>query len=63
MLENLRVNLRKPLAGMIILGLGLLLSAVGVSPVTFKRGEHADMDSWTRPYSESEREQLMRQIS
>ena len=40
-----------------------LLSRVGVSPHTYKLGEHADMQSWTRPYTESEREQILRQIS
>jgi protease-4 len=40
-----------------------LLSKIGVSPVTFKRGESADIQSWTRPYTDKEREQLKRQIA
>lgn len=40
-----------------------LLSSIGVSPITFKRGDHADMQSWTRPYTDGERALLMRQIT
>lgn len=35
-----------------------LLSKVGIDVTTFKRGEHADAESWARPYTEKERERL-----
>ncbi len=43
--------------------LSALLERIGVNAHTFKKGEHADIQSWTRPYSESEKEQILRQIS
>ncbi len=39
-----------------------LLDKVGVDVTMFKRGPHADMSSWTRPYTPKERERLMAQI-
>jgi protease-4 len=39
-----------------------LLDKVGIDVATFKRGEHADMESWTRPYTPEERRKLLGQI-
>jgi len=39
-----------------------LLDKVGIEVATFKRGEHADMESWTRPYTPEERRKLLGQI-
>ncbi|MBW2277030.1 MAG: signal peptide peptidase SppA [Deltaproteobacteria bacterium] len=39
-----------------------LLDKVGIDVTTFKRGEHADMESWTRPYTPEERRKLLGQI-
>jgi len=40
-----------------------LLDKVGIDVATYKRGAHADMDSWTRPYTPEERRKLLGQIS
>lgn len=40
-----------------------LLGKVGIDVTTFKRGAHADMESWTRPYTPEERRKLLGQIS
>lgn len=40
-----------------------LLDKVGIDVTTFKRGAHADMESWTRPYTPEERRKLLGQIS
>jgi protease-4 len=40
-----------------------LLDKVGIDVTTFKRGVHADMESWTRPYTPEERRKLLGQIS
>jgi protease-4 len=39
-----------------------LLDKVGIDVTTYKRGEHADMESWTRPYTPEERRKLLGQI-
>lgn len=39
-----------------------LLEKVGVDVTTHKRGAHADMESWTRPYTPEERRKLLSQI-
>lgn len=39
-----------------------LMDRIGVNMVTLKRGEHADLDSWHRPYTPEEREILQKQI-
>ncbi len=39
-----------------------LLEKIGVNVVTFKRGAHADAESWARPYTAGERKRLMIQI-
>jgi protease-4 len=39
-----------------------LLDKVGIDVATYKRGEHADMESWTRPYTPEERRKLLGQI-
>jgi protease IV len=39
-----------------------LLDKVGVGVTTFKRGLHADAQSWTRPYTAEERKRLLDQI-
>ncbi|MCP4674825.1 MAG: signal peptide peptidase SppA [Deltaproteobacteria bacterium] len=39
-----------------------LLEKIGVDVVTFKRGAHADAESWARPYTAGERKRLMTQI-
>lgn len=39
-----------------------LLDKIGVDVAMFKRGPHADVSSWTRPYTPEERERLMSQI-
>jgi protease-4 len=39
-----------------------LLGKLGISTTTFKRGEHADIESIFSPYSEAERERLERSI-
>ncbi len=40
----------------------LLLEKVGVSTTTYKRGAHADVNSWMRPYTPEERKRMMTQI-
>jgi protease IV len=40
-----------------------LLDKVGIDVTTYKRGAHADMESWTRPYTPEERRKLLGQIS
>lgn len=39
-----------------------LLDKVGISTTTFARGEHADLQSWTRPYTIEERKKLTGQL-
>jgi protease-4 len=39
-----------------------LLGKIGVGVTTFKRGERADMESWTRAYTPDERRRLLGQI-
>jgi len=39
-----------------------LLGKIGVDVTTYKRGSHADMESWTRPYTPEERRKLLGQI-
>jgi protease-4 len=39
-----------------------LLGKVGIDITTYKRGDHADMESWTRPYTPEERRKLLGQI-
>ncbi|MBN2343260.1 MAG: signal peptide peptidase SppA, partial [Deltaproteobacteria bacterium] len=39
-----------------------LLEKVGISTTTFSRGEHADLQSWTRPYTTEERKKLTGQL-
>ncbi|HUT79511.1 MAG TPA: signal peptide peptidase SppA, partial [Polyangia bacterium] len=39
-----------------------LLRKIGVGVTTWKRGEHADMESWTRTYTPDERRRLLGQI-
>lgn len=39
-----------------------LLGKIGVDVAILKRGAHADMNSWFRPYTAEERERLLRQI-
>jgi protease-4 len=39
-----------------------LLGKIGVDVAIFKRGTHADMNSWFRSYTAEERERLQRQI-
>lgn len=39
-----------------------LLDKVGIDISTHKRGAHADMESWTRPYTPEERRKLLGQI-
>jgi protease-4 len=39
-----------------------LLDKIGISTTVFKRGIHADIQSWVRPYSDQEREKLGRQL-
>ncbi|MBW2531849.1 MAG: signal peptide peptidase SppA, partial [Deltaproteobacteria bacterium] len=39
-----------------------LLDKVGIDVATFKRGAHADMESWARPYTPEERQRLMEAI-
>jgi protease-4 len=39
-----------------------LLGKIGVDMAVFKRGSHADMDSWFRPYTPEERKRLQQQI-
>ncbi len=39
-----------------------LLEKIGVGVTTYKRGAHADMQSWTRPYTPEERRKLLVQI-
>jgi protease IV len=42
--------------------LSSLAHGLGVNTVTFKRGKHADIESWMRPYTEEERELLRRHL-
>ncbi len=39
-----------------------LLSKIGVNVTTYKRGAHADMESWVREYTPEERQRLSGQI-
>ncbi|MCP4604120.1 MAG: signal peptide peptidase SppA [Proteobacteria bacterium] len=39
-----------------------LLDKIGIDVVTFKRGSHADAESWTRPYTAEERKRIGFQI-
>jgi protease-4 len=39
-----------------------LLDKLGIDTVTFKRGAHADIMSWTRPYTDEERRSIMFKI-
>ena len=39
-----------------------LLEKVGIDVATFKRGEYADAEMWTRPYTDQERERLRSMI-
>ncbi len=39
-----------------------LLDKVGISTKTYARGTHADLQSWTRSYTDEERKKLMSQI-
>lgn len=39
-----------------------LLDKVGISTTPYVRGEHADIQSWTRPYTAEEREKLAGQL-
>ncbi len=40
-----------------------LMGKIGVDIATFKRGAHADAESWTRPYTKEERKHLTHQIT
>jgi protease-4 len=39
-----------------------LLGKIGIGVTTFRRGDHADMESWTRAYTPDERRRLLVQI-
>ena len=42
--------------------LSRIAQGLGINIVTFKRGKHADANSWLRPYTDEEREQLQRHM-
>ena len=42
--------------------LSKIAQGLGINMVTFKRGKHADVNSWMRPYTDEERQQLQRQL-